>query len=170
MWKPYTMNSVNDRQATAIPEKISMSQARSELPKLVQSLSETPSKVFEVDKHGMPQALLLSFETYNPIIQALKSGDLVPILATLILNRWLDMETTPAHIYKPQLDELKTMGQAQLLTLLQEEPCDSISKIENIDTLNHSLVERLIKRCKVAHTVAEAQKSGLYEASEHSGE
>jgi len=163
--KPDSENILSYQQF--MPEKVSISTARSKLPKLVQTLGEEPNKIYEVDRHDTPLALLLSYEIYNPIVQALKTGNLTPILANLIQNKWFDVRNTPLHISRPQLKELESMDLAQLLVLFQELPCDSIDRINKKDELNMDLVKRLIKRRKISNAISQAEKDGLYEVSEN---
>lgn len=148
-------------------EKLSISEARRDLTKLVHTLESEPSKVFELDRHDNPLALLLSFEEYSPIIEAFKEGNLVSLLATFVVNKWLGSENIPPHIYKPQLQELKSMNASQLLILSQIDPSTPIKDILKSGDLNESLVSRLVKRASIAKTISEAEKSQLFDVAEH---
>jgi len=164
------MHSKTDKKSTnqyAGTDKIRISEARKLLPKLVNALGEDPNRVFELDRYDTPSALLLSYDVYKPIVQALQTGDLVPILANLLANKWLGVKNVPAHISKPQIDELESMGLAQLLVLFQELPCDSINELQCKNTLDERLMNRLVHRRQIAKAISDAEEEGLYEASEH---
>ena len=148
-------------------EKISVSSARKDLSKLVHLLESEPNKVFELDRHDNPLALLLSFDVYNPIIRAFQSGNLNTILANLVANKWLGTKNIPPHIHKPQLEELESMDVSQLLVLFQADPSHPLNTLKKKGVLNEGLVARLIKRSRIAKAIAEAEEENLYEVSEH---
>lgn len=148
-------------------EKISISEARKDLSKLVHSFESDPSKVFELDRRDNPSALLLSFPEYSPVINAYQSGDLKVLLATFIIKKWFASADIPAHLSKPQLKELETMEVPQLNILFQAQPSASIESLMEMGDLDEVLVTRLMKRSKIANAIAEAEKSKLYEVSEH---
>jgi len=148
-------------------EKISVSNARRDLTKLVHSLESEPNKVFELDRRNNPLALLLSFDLYNPIIQAFQAGNLNTILANMVANKWLGTVNVPPHINKPQLAELESMDISQLLILFQADPASSLDALKKKGELNEGLVARLIKRSRIVKAIADAEKDNLYEVGEH---
>jgi len=147
--------------------KISISDARKDLSKLVHDLESNPNKIIELDRRDNPLALLLSYSEYSPIINAFKDKNLKVLLANFVANKWLGSDNIPDHLYKPQLVELNTMEPLQLLILSQVEPTTSIDSIKENDVLDQTLVERLIKRYKIAKAIADAKKNNLYDVAEH---
>ena len=148
-------------------EKVSISDARKDLSKLVNILELEPGRIFELDRRDNPLALLLSFDEYSPIIKAFQSGNLKALLATFVVNKWLGTENIPNHLYKPQLEELNSMEPSQLLILSQAETSTSLKSLKKMGDLNEVLVDRLIKRSKIAQAIAEAEKNDLFEVAEH---
>ena len=148
-------------------EKVSVSNARKDLARLVNQLETEPNKVIELDRRDNPLALLLSFDVYNPIIRAFQTANLNTILANLVANKWLGTQNVPAHIHKPQLEELESMDTSQLLMLFEADPSSELDTLKKKGKLNETLVARLIKRSRVAKVIADAEKENLYETAEH---
>lgn len=148
-------------------EKVSVSNARKDLARLVNQLETEPNKVIELDRRDNPLALLLSFDVYNPIIRAFQTANLNTILANLVANKWLGTQNVPAHIHKPQLEELESMDTSQLLMLFEADPSSELDTLKKKGELNETLVARLIKRSRVAKVIADAEKENLYETAEH---
>lgn len=149
------------------PEKVSISNARKNLSKMVHFLESEPKKIFELDRRDTPSALLLSFDKFSPLVSAFESGNLKTLLATFVIKKWLGSENIPPHLSEPQLKELETMELLQLLKLFQADPSTPIKSLMETGNLDEGLVTRLIKRHKITEALAEAEESDLYDVSEH---
>ncbi len=148
-------------------ERISISDARKDLSKLVHTLASEPNRIFELDRRDAPSALLLSFAEYSPVISAFQSGNLKTLLATFVIKKWLGAVDVPSHLSKPQLKELEAMELSQLVILFQARSSTSIKSLMKMGDFDEVLVARLIKRSKIAKAIAETEKDKLYDVSEH---
>lgn len=147
-------------------QRLSVSDARKDLTKLIHVLEAEPDKIFELDRHESPLALLLSFEGYSPLIGAFQSGNIKALLAAFVANRWLGAKSVPVHLYKPQLKELGALESSELLLLSEADPGSSLDELKAMGKINEKVAERLVRRAAVAKTIRDAHESDLFEVAE----
>lgn len=144
-----------------------VSDARSQLPSLVQSVDVHPGLVITVNRRHQPAALLVSQRQYGPIIEGMEHDRLKPALALIVAKKWLGTSDIPAHIFTPQIYELMNLDEEQLLALRKYDPDTMGDEISKNTGLDITVIERLAKRRKVCLAIAQAYHENLYEVAEH---
>lgn len=76
----------------------------------------------------------------------------------------------PLHLRRPQAAELSnlTLGQLHVIAQIETFPIPKRLRNKIIAELgNEELIKRMEKRLRIAKTIHDAEKEGLYEAAEH---
>ena len=141
---------------------LNIREARTKLSQLVSDMDSSQS-VVTLGRRNVRSAVLASFARFEPVL----SGDYKSRLAFFIVENLLG--GAPLHIRRPQVDELQNASKDDLLLLARVEdlPLGQRSERELRKKLSDAkLLDRLLKRHKIASAIASAQKEGLYEAAE----
>jgi hypothetical protein len=146
-------------------EKVSVSDARDSLPKLIDRVTSLPFCSVELDKWNQPQALLISLAA-GRILDAVYNVDVPEVLRNLCINRWLGI-LAPDHLKRPQQRELEALSPHQLMTLLVTDADKLFAEGAEVPGIDADVVDRLRKRRHLAVEIAKSQAEGLYEANEH---
>ena len=163
--KSHTENTAHHN--TELRPSLTVSAAREQLTTLIQGIDETPSRVIGVKRRNRQIALFISEARYGAAIEGIENGDLIPILSTMITIKLMGTKVIPHHLFQPQIDELMTMTEDQLLQLKSADTTISIDSLVKKGGFNKTLIERLIKRRKICLAIAKAKSEALYDISEH---
>jgi hypothetical protein len=141
---------------------INIREARAQLSQLVSDMESSPS-VITLGRRNLRSAVLASFARFEPVL----SGDYKTKMAFFIVENLL--AGAPLHIRKPQIEELAHASKDDLLLLARVEKLPMDRRTE--DSLRKSLgdarlLDRLLKRSRIALAIAAARAEGLYEAAE----
>lgn len=143
---------------------ITIRDARRTLPKIVDAVTTGESRGVVVGPRGKPDALVVSFERYQPLINR---GDKRRKLALLIVEDLLG--DAPQHIRMPAVDELSRLPMGDLVRLFKLESLPSGRQdLASIKAkMSHpEALDRLHQRIELAATISRAREAGLYEAAE----
>lgn len=137
--------------------------ARDNLPEIVRA-AEAGANSYTVGRRDHPAVIVSSYERLAPLFR----GDHKARLAFMVV--WNLLQGAPYHLRKPQFDELIELPVSNLLTLLTIDslPLDAERRSEIEGALSEPrILQRLLKRAKVARAIEEARDEGLYEVLEH---
>jgi len=142
---------------------LNIREARAKLSSLVSDMESSQTAV-TLGRRSSPTAVLTSYSRFEPVL----SGDYKSRLAFFVVENLL--ASAPLHIRRPQIEELQGASKKDLLLLARIEklPLNRRRDGELRKSLDDAkLLDRLLKRHRIARTIASAQKEGLYEAAEH---
>lgn len=153
----------NPRKADSVPvTHVNIREARERLSKLVSDM-ESSYRAVTLGRRNVRTAVLVSYARLEPVL----NGDYKSLLAFAIVENLLG--AAPVHIRNPQVEELLGASKDDLLLLVRVEelPLGQRSERELRKKLSDTrLLDRLLKRHKIARAIASAQEEGLYEAAE----
>ena len=138
--------------------------ARENLPGIVDAVTTGRSRGVAVGRRGMPHALVVSYEVYEPLIG---HGDKKRKLALLVAEELLG--DAPQHIRMPAVEELSRLPMDDLVRLFK---LDSLSlapeKLQAVRArmAHPEALDRLCQRFELAATLSRAREAGLYETVE----
>lgn len=142
-------------------EHATMSKFRSKMKDYVKK--ETPITISNRDE---PVGIYAPYEDFESFVS--KEASFKEQMAHLIVNKLLP--GAPSHIKKAQVADLLNFSEEKLIQLRLEVGESPISKkLEGklIKKLGKKIITRLLKRLKIANAIADAEKEGLFEVSEH---
>ena len=148
----------------AAPVAITIRDARENLPGIVDAVTTGRSRGVAVGRRGKPNALVVSYEVYEPLIG---HGDKKRKLALLITEELLG--DAPQHIRMPAVDELSKLPMDDLVRLFK---LDSLALTqEQLNVIKARMahpeaLDRLCQRFELAAVLSRAREAGLYEAAE----
>jgi len=143
---------------------ITIRAARENLPGIVDAVTTGRLRGVAVGRRGKPNALVVSYEVYEPLIG---HGDKKRKLALLITEELLG--DAPQHIRMPAVEELSQLPMDDLVRLFK---LDSLSlaapKLNAVrGRMAHpEALDRLCQRFELAATLSRAREAGLYETIE----
>lgn len=158
---PVAVKSKKTADPKPVVQNLQVKEARTQLPDLVRTVEATPVR-FTIGKRGARSAMVVSYQLVEPLF----SEKIEPKLALIIVQESLG--DAPLHLSTPAVDELSELSRNDLFQILSALPFTAAK----ISGLKRSLEQpkalaRLIRRIKLAKTIANAQDAGLYEAVEH---
>lgn len=143
---------------------VKIGEARERFPQMVSSLESGSSETYIVGRYGRPEAALVSYRRFEPM---LGHGSKKEKLALLIVENLL--EDAPQYIKTPAIQEVSGLPEDDLMVLwrLDELPSEDRVAAAVRKRIKHPEVfDRLRQRAQVAHTIAAARSAGLYEMAE----
>jgi antitoxin (DNA-binding transcriptional repressor) of toxin-antitoxin stability system len=145
-------------------------EARKRLPELSADVASGKRLSVEFTRRDKPTAVLVGHERFSPLLEALdqKAGSAESrtrsALAWLVAELWLG--SAAPHLRRPQLTELQRLGPDVLFRLLGLTPdAATVEVLINIG-LTPTDAERMLKRRSLALAIKDAERLGLYDASE----
>ncbi len=151
----------------AAPLAITIRDARENLPGIVDAVTTGRSRGVAVGRRGKPNALVVSYDIYEPLIG---HGDKKRKLALLITEELLG--DAPQHIRMPAVEELSRLPMDDLVRLFKLESLSlGPEKLSAIKArMGHpEALDRLCQRFELAATLSRAREAGLYETAEDMG-
>lgn len=137
--------------------------ARDNLPKLVSDV-EGQTMAYTLGRREDPSVLMVGYDQF----EALFRTDFKARLAFLVV--WNLLEGAPEHLRKPQFEELLSLPKEDLFTLLDIERLPlAPRRLQEIESnLSDSrILQRLLKRARIAKAIQDAEREGLYEVLEN---
>ncbi len=143
---------------------ISMSDFRSKIKDYINKMKERGVPVI-INIRNKPVGIFVPYDEYEAIVS--KKDSYKESLAHLIANNLL--EGAPPHLKKAQLTDLLTLSEENLKLMLDVRTFPIPSQLKNmlIMKVGEDIITRLLKRIKIATAIADAEKEGLFEISEH---
>ncbi len=152
---------------------IKISEARKHIGQIVADVTMNGIPV-ALDNRNSPQVVMLpyrdgvlDYKTLMPLILSDDDLGFNYFLASYLAYKLL--AGAPVHIKEPQVKEFEKLSidQLQLLLSVESIPLKSSERKKLVKKLGSRIIERLEKRKKIADSIIEAEKEGLYELEEH---
>jgi hypothetical protein len=148
---------------------VALADFRKRLFELIDEVSSDPLAVVSIRRRADVSALLVSFERFGPLLDAIDSTSheqgTRQMLLWLIIERWLIK--APPHLREAQRRELAELPVEHLMELFRADPTRTRAKDISRLGIDSRIAERLVKRQQLARSIADAEKAGLYEAIDH---
>ena len=143
---------------------VKIGEARERFPQMVSALESGASETYVVGRYGKPEAALVSYRRFEPM---LGHGNKKEKLALLIVEHLL--EDAPQHIKTPAIREVSQLPESDLMVLwrMDELPSEEPAAALVRKKIKHpEIFDRLRQRAQIARAIAAARSAGLYEIAE----